>query len=332
MLFGRGTKTSDKSIITCLMIALLLAISSTADGGPTIFGVDSASQQLLAFDPWRGMEIRRMDLPGSITAGHTDIGLAGSQSYELYYVNASDTYVVRYPDILEVDVYVLDTLTGSVNRTLDIVFDWEWAMFPNGLGYESGYLFVSGCGYMDLHRYDATTGAGPDVGWGQPGADFVMDAVGGDYGRVFVYENVPGQVDICEVYPLDTDSYRVMETSLTNIVGMAYDGTYLYASTRDNMVCVLDPDTANVLNQTQMDYTLYALGAAPCNSRSKCDLPGQHWCRPGQLAPETQDAVSYHPRSCYLVPRDNVTQKRRETLQLTTQPLQSNGLTNLVYI
>ena len=242
-----------KNLITSfLVVGLMLVISITAQASPTIFGVDSASQQLVAFDLWTGREIRRLNLPGGITPTDTKIGLAGSQNYELYYYN---------DDVADRQIYVLNSLDASVNRQIQLGFGEP----INGLGYEGGtphgYLYASGCTSTDMHRHNAVDGSLSEFWWGGPYVVGIRDAVGGDdYGRIFAPS--PYNSVIYEFNPLDEYWNRAMDTDLSDIVGMAYDGTYLYASTLNNMVYVLNPDTAAVLHQTKMDCTFYALGAA----------------------------------------------------------------------
>jgi hypothetical protein len=254
-----GGKEMKKLCLSSICL-LLVGLTSMTQAGPTIFGVDSASQQLVSFDPWTGTEIRRMNLPGGISPTDTQIGLAGSRDFELYYVDS---------DVDHTQVYVLDSLEGSVKRTFYAEGGGLQPYLVAGLAYEGsgsyGYLYKVGCTEQyDVHRFEAVDGGNVDLFWGgdiyyeQPIFD---DAMGGDdYGRIFALDK-PTQ--IVELDPLDPDWNRTMDTSLTDVVGMAYDGTYLYASTLDNMVYILDPDTAAVLNSTSMDYTLYALGAAP---------------------------------------------------------------------
>jgi len=233
-----------------------VGVTDITQAGPTIFGVDSASRQLVAFDPWTGTEIRRLNLPAGISPTHTKIGLAGSQNYELYYLNG---------DVDASQVYVLDSLDGSVKSMFQIK-DGDFGTF-NGLGYESGipqgYLYTSGCKWGDIHRYDAVDGSGWILDWGgyTAGRGFSGAVGGDDYGRIFAPDTWTSK--IVEFDPLDQGWYRYMNTGLSEIVGMAYDGTYLYASTQGNMVYVLDPDTAAVLSSTQMYCTFYGLGAAP---------------------------------------------------------------------
>jgi len=239
------------------MCLLFVGLTSMTQAGPTIFGVDSASQQLVAFDPWTGVEIRRMNLPGGISSTDTGIGLAGSRNSELYYVNN---------DVDHTQVYVLDSKDGSVKNVFSLYGGSTQIPYLNtGLAYESGYIFTVGCQEVyDVHRFEVGESSG-DHWWGgdiyYDEFPYYDDAKGGDdYGRIFAL-NTPSQ--IVELDPMNSDWYRSIDTDLTDIMGMAYDGTYLYASTLDNMVYILDPDTAAVLNSTSMDYTLYSLGATP---------------------------------------------------------------------
>jgi uncharacterized repeat protein (TIGR01451 family) len=242
---------SKKSILLLILLVSCLCGSAEANNS-AIVGVDQ-NGQLVIFNPWTGTEIKRMDLPqGSFNPGDTDIGLAGSQKKELYYINSNAN---------QGKVYVLNPFDASIIRQFDIDATFNYV---NGLGYQDdtppGYLYTSGCKdhSKDMHRYKAEYGAAPVTNWSNVK---VHDAVGGDdYGHVFAPETDKNQ--IVEVNPLESQVVnRIPCTFEDDILGMAYDGTYLYASTIGNMVYVINANTGEVIKDTQLGYTLYALAA-----------------------------------------------------------------------
>jgi hypothetical protein len=209
-----------------------------------IFGVDMDNEEIVYLNSQTGTEAGRFAVPGTSDPGDDDIGLAGSQAGELYYINSDDSRGT---------VYVLDPLDGSVNSTIALSATYN----KNGLGYEStapGYLYTSGCGSLDMHRYLAA-GGGPTFYWGN---DNVQDAIGSDdNGIVFAPQLNTG--DIVAVNPTVDTTLYVLDVDMPGIVGMAYDGTNLYASTTAGMLYTLDPTTGEVLNTLDLGYTLDAL-------------------------------------------------------------------------
>jgi hypothetical protein len=233
----------------CWIVVVSVGLCGVAQG-QMIFGVDMDNLEIVYLNSQSGLEVARFAVPDSASASTSDddIGLAGSLSGQLYYCNG---------DVAPGTVYVLDTGDGSVLTTVTLTGGWN----VNGLGYESGAaaLFTSGCGALDMHKYPAG-GGGPTFYWGDV---YVDNAVGGDdHGRVFAAQLGTG--DIVEVSPSVSSMLNVVDVDLDgDIVGMAYDGTNLYASTTAGMLYTLDPDDGSVLNALDLGYTLDALAAAP---------------------------------------------------------------------
>jgi hypothetical protein len=236
-----------------LVVVLVVGTATVAHGASKIWGVDpSDPNALVNLDPFTGAEVARMGLP-AIAAADTEIGLAGWQN-ELFYINGSNN-----PG----QVYVIDPDDGSQIRDFSISGGWE----VDGLGYYAdptpqAYLYTSGCSVEDMHRYVAADGSGPQFFWGD---DDVHDAVGGDFGgRVFAPQLVNGTPTdmIVEVDPLiDTTVGLIPCAFAPDIVGMAYDGVWLYASTVGGGLYVMDSYTGAVQNSIQLPYTLYALAS-----------------------------------------------------------------------
>ena len=231
----------------------VVAVASVAVAGDIklLWGVDTSGSgaQLVNFNPLTGAESARYNLSTGGTGNH-NIGLSGWTD-ELFYING---------DVNPGNVIVIDPDNGSTLRTFSISGGWN----VNGLGYfkaagaSSGYLYTSGCVVGDMHRYSAVDGSGPTFFWG----DYdVTNAVGGDFGgRIFA--PVLGQNLICEASPTADMSVATFPCSFAQqIVGMAYDGVYLYASTTDNKVYTMNPNTGAVQNTISMPYALWGLGS-----------------------------------------------------------------------
>ena len=243
--------TKSILVVAIVMTAVISLASGTAQAR-LLWGVDSGSGDLVNFDPWTGTEYTRYPLP-SILSSDTEIGLAGWES-ELFYINGNSN-----PG----RVYVLDPEDGSTITEYNIEGGWN----VNGLGYASGspgsYLYTSGCSVGDMHRYVAADGSSPTYFWGNSIQN--RNAVGGDHGgRIFT--PLADGLSIAEVDPwVDKDPLNTIPSPSETIVGMAYDGEYLYASDTSNYVYIMNADTGVVVNTIQLCYTLYALGSTEGN-------------------------------------------------------------------
>lgn len=237
-----------RSLMAC---ACLLPLCSLPVGASLIWGVNPAAEgaELVNLNPFTGTIYKTFSLP-DIGPDNTEIGLAGWAN-ELFYTNA-DTANGR--------IFVIDPADGSVKRSFTVTGGWE----IDGLGYFSNgvdaWLYTSGCVVDDMHRYRAADGANPQFYWSS--ISDPRSVAGDNGGRIFAYGTVPeGPYGIYEVDPLSNVAavYFAASPSRT-IVGMAYDGLYLYLSDTEGMLYTLNNSGA-LVSQLQLGYTLYALGS-----------------------------------------------------------------------
>jgi hypothetical protein len=238
--------------IGVLACALVLCMGMSASAGSLIWGVNPSDVDLKALyniDPWTGVVSVKYSTPLN-AAGHTEIGLAGWAS-ALYYTDANaanDT------------VYVIDPATGLTTSTFTVSGGWE----IDGLGYYSdatgSYLYTSGCSVNDVHRYDATNGASPQFYWSD--VTNPTSIAGDNGGRIFAYGiGATGGWGIWEMDPLvDSSATFFANSPSTSVVGMAFDGTYLYLADKDQKLFTMNM-AGQVVNTLQLNYTLYALGS-----------------------------------------------------------------------
>jgi len=152
---------------------------------------------------------------------------------------------------------VLDAADASTSETRTLSGSWD----VDGLGYwtgtEGNYIYTSGCTVEDLHRCPAA-GDGPTFFWSTV---FDPQAVGGDdTGRIFTTDYVAEQYVIAEIDPVnDVAPLNTFASPSQEIVGMAFDGEYLYASDTVGYLYTMDPETGEVLNSLELGYVLYAL-------------------------------------------------------------------------
>ena len=85
---------------------------------------------------------------------------------------------------------------------------------------------------------------------------------GDDGGKIFSYGFYNDQWGIWEINPLDSSAALTWFASSPSdsIVGMAYDGTYLYLSDLDGYLYTMD-NSGELVNTLELGYTLYALAS-----------------------------------------------------------------------
>jgi hypothetical protein len=252
MLTEKMGETKMKKLLVAGFLAIGFMLCITSASYALVWGVSptSAGQELVNINPFDGSVAQTFNLD-KIAVNHTEIGLAG-WSDALYYVNG---------DYSDAEVSVIDPSDGSVVSSFDITGGWD----VDGLGYWSdgtdSYLYTSGCEVLDMHRYEAVDGSGPTFYWSDI---YDPQAVAGDNGgRIFSYGRTETSVvwGIYEINPLvDADVTFFAASPSDSIVGMAYDGTYLYLSDLDGYLYTMD-NSGVLINTLELDYTLYALAS-----------------------------------------------------------------------
>jgi hypothetical protein len=239
-----------KSRILICAALLTLLLLSPADA--LIWGINPAATggELVNIDPLTGAISKTYDLPdGMVGASDTEIGLAGWTN-ELFFVNSNKNNAL---------ISVINPGTGAVSKTFSISGGWE----ADGLGYWSGaqgnFLYTSGCSANDVHRYNATDGAAPQFYWSN--VNDPQSMAGDNGGRIFTYGMVGEKWGIYELSPTaDEDAVFFANSPSSKIVGMAFDGLYLYLSDTDKMLYTMDL-AGQLVDSTQLNFTLYALAS-----------------------------------------------------------------------
>lgn len=230
--------------VSVLAIFLLFSQQSHA----LIWGVRSGetSGELVQIDPLLGT-VNQSFILTNVSSIDTEIGLAGWQN-ELFLSKASSGQIT-----------VLNPTTGAVSRTFSISGGWE----VDGLGYWSNgvnsYLYTSGCSVGDMHRYSATDGASPQFFYSNISSP--QSVAGDNGGRIFTYGIVNDTWGIYEIDPLvNTNATLFASSPSTSIVGMAFDGFYLYLSDLAGMLYTMNL-AGQVIDTTELGYNLYALAS-----------------------------------------------------------------------
>lgn len=238
-------------IFTVVFASVMLFAASAWAGEALIWGVapSKTGEELVNINPWTGAVSKSYGLPGGIGSANTEIGLAGTSNL-IFYVNA---------DTENGKIYTINPATGGVIGSYSVSGGWE----IDGLGYWSNgtnsYIYTSGCSVDDVHRYNALDGASPQFFWSN--IKDPQSMAGDNGGRIFTYGSVTGAaLGIYEIDPLNNVSATFWGTSPSNsIVGMAFDGTYLYLSDTQQMLYIMQ--NGQLVKTTELAYNLYALAS-----------------------------------------------------------------------
>ena len=207
-----------------------------------VWGVSPSSGMIVLLDPATGKTAGSFPAPGNLAAEHTQIGLTMAEGGgSLLYVNNDDDATT---------LYRLDPFTGEVSdtRTLE-------AGGGAGLGYIAGQLFQSD-GAAGLRRQ--TFAGDPAVpGWI---ADVEVTAVAADdNGRTFV------ALASGEIAEVDVEqSGLILErwsSPVNSIVGLAFDGQLLYASSSDGQLYTISIGNDAAVRNVAIGNGLFGLAA-----------------------------------------------------------------------
>lgn len=235
-------------VLLFLVCVVVCPLSASAD----VWGVKWAdgSNEIIKIDPFTGTVSNVYTAP-NYRRGNTEIGLAG-WSAQLFYTNA---------DAENGKIYVIDPATGIPTTSYNVSGGWE----IDGLGYWSNgtnsYIYTSGCVVNDVHRYNASNGASPFFYYSN--VKDPQSMAGDNGGAIFTVGWVDRQYGIWQIDPeVNTNAvwFASVPQNMSDIVGMAYDGKYLYLSDENNMLVTMSNSGAMV-SAIQLNYTLWALAS-----------------------------------------------------------------------
>jgi hypothetical protein len=240
-----------KKFIILIFLVLVFVFPLTSQA--YVWGVKAgeSNNEIIEIDPFDGT-VNTTYVAPNFSTGNTEIGLAGWAS-QLFYTNANSE---------NGKIYLIDPATGSSTGNYTVSGGWG----IDGLGYWSGagqsYIYSSGCSVNDVHRYQAVDGASPGFYWSDITNPLSM--AGDNGGAIYtVGNNSTGQFGIWQMDPLtDTNAtwFGSLPTEVGSVVGMAYDGIYLYLSDTNNMLFTMN-NAGQLVDSTDLGYTLWALGS-----------------------------------------------------------------------
>jgi hypothetical protein len=219
----------------------------------SVWGVNpGAPNELVNLDPFTGTVNQSFDLGALVTPNSTEVGLAGWSNNTLFYTDAA---------VANGKIYSLSAANGSVLGSYTVSGGWE----IDGLGYFSNgidaWLYTSGCSVDDVHRYNASNGAAPQFYWSNVSNPLSM--AGDNGGKIFTVGSTAAGVAaaIYQIDPFaDIDATFFAATPSQTVVGMAYDGTYLFLSDTAGKLYTMN-NAGELINTLDLGYVLYALGS-----------------------------------------------------------------------
>jgi len=250
-----------------ILFAVLLIFCSFGVASAEIWAVKTDAtnntNSIININPFTGVVTSSFNAP-NYASGNTNMGLAGWKN-ALYYTNA---------DSNNGTVYIINPTNGNVSSSFTVSGGWGM----DGLGYFSNasgsWIYTSGCSVDDVHRYQAANGSSPQFYWSDVSNPLSM--AGDNGGAIYTVGNVGGKFGIWEMDPLaDNNATWFGNSPSENIVGMAYDGKYLYLSDTDGKLFTMN-NSGQLVNTLNVGYNLYALGSTE-GSGNKVPLPPAAW-------------------------------------------------------
>lgn len=232
-----------------LLIACLAPVAGFANPRPVpaVWGIDPATEggELVYVDAVDGHVFGRYPLEG-ILPTDTSFGLAGNRDWTLFLIEGE-----RSPDRIR----LISTRSGEVVGEAAAGVAGREVV---GLGIQDGTLLAADGSVHEL--FDLSDGSVlPAV--------YDPRSVAGDTGdRTFFYgdailDGAPlGEYGIYEINPGSREVSFFAASPSDGIVGMACDFEFLYLSDREGGLYVLDLDSGAVRWQSELPFTLYALG------------------------------------------------------------------------
>lgn len=227
-------RSLDASLVSLLGDRWGAVGNSTPLRAGTVWGVRPATSEIVKFDPSSGSILDLFAAPDALAPSHTQIGLTIADDGDtLLYVNS---------DVDATKLYRLNPETGAVLSVATLA-----GTTIDGLGFAGTNSIFLGRDGVELRRQSGYSGA--ETGAWATGAP--SGAMGGDdKDRLFAYfpdisGGVIGEFD----GTTDTDSLiNTLPVPAANLEGLAFDGTFLYASTATGQLFTLDPTSGAVLN------------------------------------------------------------------------------------
>ena len=264
-------------VLTALAV---LAVAAPAQGA--LYGAQPATGKIVTVNPATGAVTSSFDAPDDLKAGDTLVGLSGAEGGStLIYRNDPDSNVNTLFRINPLTGAALSIESADENPT-------------DGLSFQTAadltrLIFSSHSG-TDIHRQ--TGFSGPDNGNWATG-DPVGGLGGDDFGREFGFFTDGGGT-LHEYDPFtDVDTFSsTLPAPASDIQGLAFDGTNLYAATASGTLYTLNPNTGQVLNTaTVSGGALYGLGVADPSKAPPPPAPGVLY----GAQPATGDIVTVDP-------------------------------------
>lgn len=250
--------------LTLLSFLIFVIVAFPLIAQADVWGVKAGSNgnEIININPFTGAVSKTYTAP-NFSPGNTEIGLA-VWSDQLFYTNANAE---------NGKIYTIDPNTGNTTGYYSVSGGWE----IDGLGYWSGsgqsYIYTSGCLVNDVHRYVATNGSSPYFFWSNV---YDPQSMAGDNGGAIYTVGYVGQVfGIWQLDPLiNTNAtwFGSVPQAAGDIVGMAYDGKYLYLSDTNNYLFTIN-NSGTLVGTLNLNYTLWALASTEGTGQQQVPEP-----------------------------------------------------------
>lgn len=277
-------KACHRLLLWLLAVAVgYLGVVANVSATRMVWYVDPASGDIIRANPRTGATLGSFSLEDTFfgtsidhndvtaTQGDTNIGLSIAEDgrtllYQIGNLGPGTEIDARF------NLFRLDPFTGDLLSIEDGAGN-SWG--PNGLSYQSDgledYIFYNhGNPISDIHRQTGFSGP-EEIFWGPTGAPdfYISGALGGDgNGREFgvfedQFDDFLGDFFIGEYDPFSNDPgfINTYEAPAAEIMGLGFDGMFLYATSPDGQLFTLDPDSGDVITSVTLPQKLFSDGS-----------------------------------------------------------------------